>query len=113
MAEPDRGLYLVFQVVHIGRLRSDESIERELSAEAKAGDEAVEGGFAVDGCPGIDILDKAFLFLAREFIREEVFVTGERLHITLHRFILFEGVSGRVEVAVVKLFDKTVGGSLS
>ena len=49
MAEPDRRLYLVFQIVRVGRFRCDEGIECELGAEAETGDEAVEGGFAVDG----------------------------------------------------------------
>ena len=88
LAEPDRGLYLVFQVVHIGRLRSDESIERELSAEAKAGDEAVEGGFAVDGCPGVDVLDEPLFLLADDFISEEILAIGKNLHIALDLFIL-------------------------
>lgn len=113
LAEPDRGLYLVFQVVHIGRLRSDESIERELSAEAKAGDEIIEGGLAVDGCPGIDILDKPFLFLAGELIREEVLVIGESLHIVLYLFILFEAACLRIDIAVVELFYKICHGSFS
>ena len=62
MAEPDRGLLFVFQIIRIGCFRCDEGIECELRAEAEAGDEAVEGGFAVDGCPGIDVLKETFLF---------------------------------------------------
>ena len=62
MAEPDRGLYLVFQVVHIRRFRGNKGVECELCAQAEAGDEAVEGGLAVDGCPGIDVLEEPFLF---------------------------------------------------
>ena len=49
MAEPDRGLYLVFQVVRRGCFRGNKGIERELGAEAEAGDEAIEGGLSVDG----------------------------------------------------------------
>ena len=67
-------LYLVLQIVLVGCFRCNEGVKRELCAEAKAGNKAVEGGFTVDGCPGIDILDKPFLFLAGEFIREEVLV---------------------------------------
>ena len=63
MAEPDRGLLFVFQIVHIRRFRGGEGIECELCAEAEAGDEAVEGRLAVDGCPCIDIPDEAFLLL--------------------------------------------------
>lgn len=113
LAEPDRGLYPVFQVVHIGHLRSDESIERELCAEAEAGDEAVEGGFTVDGCPSIDILKEPFLFLSGELIREEVLAFVQRLHIVLHLFILLGASRLRVDIAVVKLFDKTIHGSFS
>ena len=43
MAEPDRGLYLVFQVVRVRSFRCDKCIERELRAEAEACDEAVDG----------------------------------------------------------------------
>lgn len=64
-------LYLVFQVVRVGRFRGDEGIERELCAEAETGDEAVECGLAVDGCPCIDILEEPFLLLTGELIREE------------------------------------------
>lgn len=64
MAEPDRGLLFVFQIVHIRRFRGGEGIECELCAEAEAGDEAVEGRLTVDRSPGIDILDKPFLFFA-------------------------------------------------
>ena len=113
MAEPDRGLYLVFQVVHIGRLRSDESIERELCAEAEAGDEAVEGGFAVDGCPGIDVLEESFLFLVGKLIREEVLAFVQRLHIALDLFVLLRASRLRINIASVKLFDKTIHGSFS
>ena len=56
MAEPDRGLYLVFQIVRMGGFRCNEGIEYELCTEAEAGDEAVEGGFSVDCCPDIDVL---------------------------------------------------------
>ena len=113
LAEPDRGLYPVFQVVHIGRLRSDESIERELSAEAKAGDEAVEGGFAINGCPGIDVLEESFLLLAGEFIREEILAFVQRLHIVLDLLVLLGASRLRVDIAVVKLFNKTIHGSFS
>ena len=111
MAEPDRGLYLVFQVVRVGCLRSDEGIERELCSEAEAGDEAVEGGFSVDGCPGIDILEESFLLLTGEFIREEDLTFVQRLHIMLHLFVLLGAARLRVDIAVVKLFDKTIHGS--
>ena len=67
MAEPDRGLLFVFQIVHIRRFRGGEGIECELCAEAEAGDEAVEGGLTVDGCPGIDVLEETFLLLAAPF----------------------------------------------
>ena len=63
---------LVFQVVRIGGFRCDKSIERELCAETEAGDETVEGGFAIDGCPRIDILEEAFPRLTRELICEKV-----------------------------------------
>lgn len=33
MAEPDLGLYLVFQVVHVRCFRCDEGIERKLCVE--------------------------------------------------------------------------------
>ena len=113
MAEPDRGLYLVFQVVHVGSFRCDKGIKCELCAEAEASDEAVEGGFSVNGGPSINVLDEPFLFLAGEFIREEVLAFVQRLHIELHLFILL-GVSRlRVDIAVVKLFDKTIHGSFS
>ena len=88
MAEPDRGLYLVFQVVHIGCLSSDKGIKCELRAEAEAGDEAVECGLAVDGSPSVDILQKPFLLLAGEFICEEVLALVQRLHIALNLFVL-------------------------
>ena len=106
-------LYLVFQVVCVGCLRSDESIERELCAEAGAGDEAVEGGFTVDGCPGIDVLEEPFLLLAGELIREEVLALVQRLHIALDLFVLLGASRLRVDIAVVKLFDKTIHGSFS
>ena len=61
-------LYFVFQIVHVGCFRGNKGIESELCAEAEAGNEAVEGGLAVDGSPGIDILEEAFLFLAGETI---------------------------------------------
>ena len=84
-----------------------------MCAEAEAGDEAVEGGLAVDGCPGIDILDKPFLFLSGELIREEVFVIGEDLHIVLHLFVLFEASRLWVDIAVVEFFYKICHGSFS
>ena len=72
MAASDRLLYFVFQIVRVWRFRCDEGIECELRTQAEAGDEAVEGGFAVDGCPGIDILEETFLLLTGELVREEV-----------------------------------------
>lgn len=113
MAEPDRGLLFVFQVVRVGRFRCDEGIERKLRTEAEAGDEAIEGGLPVDGCPGIDILDKSFLLLPRELIREEVLILSEYLHISLHLFILLEAASLRIDIAIVKLFDKVFQGCFS
>lgn len=113
MAESDRSLYFIFQVVRIRCFRCDEGIERELSAEAEAGDEAVEGGLTVDGCPGIDVLEETFLLLAGELIREEVLVIGEDLHIVLHFFILLEAASLRIDIAVVKLFYEICHGSFS
>ena len=113
MAESDRRLYFIFQVVRIRCFRCDEGIERELSAEAEAGDEAVEGGLTVDGCPGIDVLEETFLLLAGELIREEVLVIGEDLHIVLHFFILLEAASLRIDIAVVKLFYEICHGSFS
>ena len=113
MAEPDCGLLFIFQVVGIWRFRSNEGIECELRAEAEAGDEAVEGGLSIDRGPGIDVLEESFLFLAGELIREEVLVIGEGLHIVLHLFILLEAACLRVDIAVVKLFYKTIHGSFS
>ena len=113
VAESDCGSYLVFQIIRIGRFRCDKGIECELCAEAEAGDEIIEGGLAVDGCPRIDILYEAFLLLAGELIREEVFVIGEDLHISLHFFILFEAASLRVDIAVVELFYEICHGSFS
>ena len=111
--EPDCGLLFVFQIVRVGCFRVNEGIECELCAEAKAGDEAVEVGFAIDGCPGIDILEKSFLLLTGEFIREEVLTFVQRLHIALHLFILLKAARLRINIAVVKLFDKTIHGSFS
>lgn len=113
VAEPDCGSYLVFQIVRVGCFRCNEGIECELSAEAEAGDEAVECGLAVDGCPGIDVLEESFLFLAGELIREEVLVIGEGLHIVLYLFILLEAARLRVDIAVVELFYKICHGSFS
>ena len=113
MTEPDRGLYLLFQVVRVWSFRCDESIERELCAEAEAGDKAVEGGFPVDGCPGIDVLEESFLLLTGELIREEVLAFVQRLHIPPHLFILLKAARLRVNIAVVKLFEKTIHGSFS
>ena len=93
--------------------RGDEGIECELCAEAEAGDEAVEGGFTVDGCPGIDVLDKPFLLLTGEFIRKEIFAFVQRLHIVLHLFILLKAASLRINIAVIELFNKTCHGSFS
>ena len=106
-------LYLVFQVVRVGRFRGDEGIERELCAEAEAGDEAVKGGLSVDGCPGIDVLEESFLLLAGELIREEVFAFVQRLHIALYLFVLLEAASLRIDIAVVKLFYEICHGSFS
>ena len=113
MAEPDRGLYLVFQIVRVGCFRCDKGIERELCAQAEAGDEAVECGLAVDGCPGIDVLEKAFLFLAGELIREEVLTFVQCPHIVLNLLVLLGASRLRVDIAVVKLLDKTIHGSFS
>ena len=113
VAEPDRGLLFVFQIVHIWSFRGDKGIKRKLSAEAKAGDESVEGGFAINGCPGIDVLEESFLLLAGELIREEVFAFVQRLHIALYLFILFEAASLRVDIAVVELFYEICHGSFS
>ena len=113
MAEPDRGLYLVFQVVRVGCFRCDEGIECELCAEAETGDEAVEGGLTVDGCPGINVLEKSFLLLAGELVRKEVLAFVQRLHIALHLFVLLGASRLWIDIAVVKLFDKTIHGSFS
>ena len=113
MAEPDRGLLFVFQIVHIWCFRGDEGIECKLRAEAKAGDEAIKGGFTVDGCPGIDVLEESFLFLAGELIREEVLVIGEDLHIALDLFVLLKASCLRVDIAVVELFYEICHGSFS
>ena len=103
----------VFQIVHIRRFRGGEGIECELCAEAEAGDEAVKGGLSVDGCPGIDVLEEAFLFLVGKLIREKVLAFVQRLHIVLHLLILLRASRLRVDIAVVKLFDKTIHGSFS
>ena len=113
MAEPDCGSYFVFQIVRVGCFRCYEGIECELCSEAEAGDEAIKGRLAVDGCPGIDVLEEALLFLAGEFIREECLAFVQRLHIALHLFVLLGASRLRVDVAVVKLFDKTIHGSFS
>lgn len=113
VAEPDCGSYFVFQIVRVWRFRCDEGIECELRTQAEAGDEAVEVGFAVDGCPGIDVLKETFLFLTGELIREEVLVIGEDLHIALHLFVLFGTSSLRVDITVVELFYKICHGSFS
>lgn len=113
MAEPDRGLLFVFQIVHIWSFRGDKGIERELCAEAEAGDEAVKGGLSVDGCPGIDVLDESFLLLAGELIREEVLVIGEDLHISLDLFVLLGAASLRIDIAVAELFYEICHGSFS
>ena len=113
VAEPDRGLLFVFQIVHIWSFRGDKGIKRKLSAEAKAGDESVEGGFAINGCPGIDVLEESFLLLAGEFIREEILAFVQRLHIVLDLLVLLGASRLRVDIAVVKLFDKTIHGSFS
>ena len=113
MAEPDHHLYLVFQVVRVWCFRANEGIKRKLCAEAEAGDKAVEGGFAIDGCPGIDVLEEPFLFLSGKLIREEVLAFVQRLHIVLHLFILLGASRLRVDIAVVKLFYKAIHGSFS
>ena len=113
IAEPDLGLLFVFQIICVGRRRCNEGIECELCAKAEAGDEAIEGGFAVDGCPGIDVLDEPLLFLSGEFIRKEVFAFVQRLHISLHLFILLEAARLRVNIAVIELFYKICHGSFS
>ena len=113
MADADRGLYLVFQIVLIWCLRRDEGIKCKLCAEAEAGDEAVEGGLTVDGCPGINILEETFLLLAGELIREKILAFVQRLHIVLHFFVLLGASRLRINIAVVKLFDKTIHGSFS
>ena len=94
-------------------MKHGKGIERELCTEAKAGDKAVEGGFAVDGCPGIDVLEKAFLLLSGKLSREEVLAFVECLHIVLHLFILLKAASLRVDVAVVELFYEICHGSVS
>ena len=113
MAEPDRGLLFVFQIVHIWSFRGDKGIERELCAEAEAGDEAVKGGLSVDGCPGIDVLEEAFLFLVGKLIREKVLAFVQRLHIVLHLLILLRASRLRVDIAVVELFYEICHGSFS
>ena len=79
-----------------------------MCTEAEAGDEAVVGGLGVDGWPGIDVLEEPFLLLAGELIREEVLAFVQRLHIALHLFVLLGASRLRVDIAVVKLFDKTL-----
>ena len=113
MAEPDCGSYLVFQVIRVRCFRCDEGIECKLCTEAEAGDKAVEGGFAVDGCPGVDVLDEPFFLLAGELIREEILAIGKNLHIALDLFILLEAASLRVDITVVELFYKICHGSFS
>lgn len=113
MAEPDRGLLFVFQIVHIWSFRGDKGIERELCAEAEAGDEAIEGGFAIDGCPRIDILEEPFLFLSGKLICEEVLAFVQRLHIALDLFVLLGASRLWVDIAVVKLFYEICHGSFS
>lgn len=113
IAEPDLGLLFVFQIICVGRLRCNEGIECELCAKAEAGDEAIEGGFAVDGCPSINILEEAFLLLAGKLIREEVLILSEYLHITLDLLVLLEAACLRVNIPVVELFYKICHGSFS
>ena len=113
MAEPDCGSYFVFQIIRVGCFRCNKGIKCELCAEAEAGDEAVEGRFAVDGCSDINVLDESFLFLTGELIRKEVFVIGEDLHIVLHLFILLKAARLRVNIAVIELFYEICHGSFS
>lgn len=113
VAEPDRGLLFVFQIVHIWSFRGDKGIKRKLCAEAEAGDEAIEGGLTIDGCPGIDVLEESFLLLAGELIREEVLAFVQCLHIVLHLFVLLGASRLRVNIAVVKLFYEICHGSFS
>ena len=72
LAEPDCMLYFVFQVVGVRCFRCNEGIECELCSEAEAGDEAIEGGLTIDGCPGIDVLEESFFLFSGKLIREEV-----------------------------------------
>lgn len=113
MAESDRCLYLVFQIVRIGCFRCNECVECKLRSQPKAGDEAVEGGLTVDRCPGVDILDESLFLLARELIREEVLVIGKYLHIVLYLFILLGASHLRIDIAVVELFYEICHGSFS
>ena len=113
IAEPDLGLLFVFQIICVGRLRCNEGIECELCAKAEAGDEAIEGGFAVDGCPGVDVLDEPFFLLAGELIREEILAIGKNLHIALDLFVLLKASCLRVDIAVVELFYEICHGSFS
>ena len=76
-------------------------------------DDLGKGGLSVDGCPGIDVLEEAFLFLVGKLIREKVLAFVQRLHIVLHLLILLRASRLRVDIAVVKLFDKTIHGSFS
>ena len=80
LAEPDCLLYFVFQVVGVRCFRCNEGIECELCSEAEAGDEAIEGGLTIDGCPGSDVLEESFFLFSGKLIREEVLAFVECLH---------------------------------
>ena len=71
-------------------LRRSESIQHKPCSQTEAGDEAVHGGIAVIGRPGVGEIQEAFFLLAGEMVGQPVLVFADRPQLALDARVILE-----------------------
>ena len=71
------------------------------------GYEAIQVGFAVDNAPSICKIEKPFLLIVLQRACKQLFGSRQNFHLLLHGFILLCAARLRIDIPVIKLFDKS------
>ena len=100
-------MYVLFlQIVLRRSLRQNESIHHKPCTQAEAGDEAVQGGVAVVGRPGVGVVQEALLLVAGEMLGQSILVLADRPQLALDALVILESAVLRVDIAVIELLNK-------
>ena len=82
------------------------SIEYKPRSQPEARDEAVQGGVAVVGRPGVSEIQEAFLLLAGEILSQPILVLADRSQLMLDAHVSLESAVLRADIAVIQLLNK-------